>query len=188
MRLFRNLVLSSLVTISLFGCGSATMNMTKTKAISESPSIYSATFHRLSSKFFNTNMITGRVTKIDNKKIVSIMGFKRVFLDSGVHTIEMTWLATKPPIVLNKTKVSTGYLPGSGNEYTPKKIFTMKLRVREGYSYFVNLQDSIINNNSYQLPRRLCISEVRNNSKSIRVAPGGNVLLNKPVKILVCSN
>ncbi len=181
-------VLLLCITSTLLGCGGVKMDMTKSKATTTSPSIYSATVQSLGL----IHIIKGSVIKIDNQKITTTTGFKRVSLDPGIHTIEMTWLSSQAPIASDNSKVSAtnqplGYIAVSVREYTPKKNFIMKLRVREGYSYFVNLQDSILNNNSYQLPNRLCISEVKNNSSLIRVAPAGNVVLDNPVKILSCS-
>jgi len=182
------------IMFTLFGCGSTRMDMTTSKVSSTSPSIYSATFHFFESEgMLNTKTLRGTVVKINNKNTLTNLSFKRVFLDPGVHSIEMTWLASFPPVTSKSDEVSTsnqplGYAPISVNKFIPKRKFTMQLKVRNGYDYFVNLQDSIIKNRSYHLPKRLCISEVKKNSKLIKVAPGGNIFLKKPVKILACSS
>jgi len=190
MNILLKLWLFALTLILLASC-STTNTSLSSNVKDSSPKIYSTTVHILGSKRIILKSLDGKVTKIGNNKPLRLSPSINV-VDPGVYKIEISWDSEVPPSDSNDVISSSTYLPmGSivltGKNYRPKNSFTLDLKVRDGYDYIVNLQEYTVNSESYRIPKRVCMSEIKKGSKEIRVAPAGNIIINKPVKTYVCS-
>ena len=174
------------------GCSGTKDDLRTSKTKTDSPVIYSTASNILGSGLFRQDWLYGEVVQVNKNKINTKFAPSKILLDPGTYQVKMSWRSSKKPsnsgnVTSNSHLVPAGFVVLSARVYEASKTFDTSLTVRKGYNYFVNVKGSIIDNNNYVVPKKLCISEIIQSAKLEKAPIGEMILAPNKGKIVTCS-